>query len=360
MAEALNPLLYRRLKKLFRTVKISNLKQTFLAKRSRNILTDAPRLEYIHTGEYYQVCCPYCTDTKFRLYVNHMYGQKDAFGRRMSFLAVCYNDTACMNYPENREDFWDKMSAMDSDLEVARILPGDNRPPEERVVDWPGPCMRLTKLRDSHPAVEYVNSRGFSPEYLTKYFDVRYCLSSNYFLAMNRLIIPVHQRGELRGWQARYVGELPWKNKAKKKGLPPKYFTLPGMPRQSLIYNFDRAREYETGIVVEGPADTWAFGMMSMCTFGSTMTTWQRKRFLSIFRRRTGVLLYDPEAFDTRPVQELIAYLTRRMPGRFAAVKLPDDTDPGKFGRGGRAFLRDYVHDKAKEQGVKVSYKKVA
>lgn len=359
MSEVLNPLLYRRLKKSFGVVKISNRKQNFIAKKARDILTDEPRLEYLHTGEYYQVCCPYCSDQKYRLWINHMYGHKDSWGRRMSFLAVCYNDKACMNAYDNRQDLWERLSAMDDDLEVSRIMPGDETPPEERVIDWPGPCLPMTKLKAGNKALDYIETRGFTAEYLTKNFDVRLCLSSHYFLCRDRLIIPVFYKGEMRGWQARYVGELPWKHKEKKKGLPPKYFTYPGMPRSTLIYNFDVAKQYQTGIIMEGPIDVWAFGRMGMCTFGSTMTTWQRKRFLAIFRQRTGVLLYDPEAFEEKQTQDAIAYMTRRMPGRFAAIKLPEGSDPGKFGLEGREFLRDYVHDKAKEQGVKVSYKKV-
>ena len=35
----------------------------------------------ISSGEYYRVNCPFCNDTKHRLWVNHMYGQPDANGK---------------------------------------------------------------------------------------------------------------------------------------------------------------------------------------------------------------------------------------------------------------------------------------
>jgi hypothetical protein len=46
----------------------------------------------VHSGEYYRVNCPFCNDTRHRLWVNHMFGQPDANGQPMRFLVVCYND----------------------------------------------------------------------------------------------------------------------------------------------------------------------------------------------------------------------------------------------------------------------------
>jgi hypothetical protein len=353
MPDVLNPSLYQRLKRHFGVVRVVNPGQSFLARPIRDGITDEPKLDIKQSGEYYLANCPFCNDHRFRLYVHHMYGKRDDFGRKMTYMAICYNETACMTKEHNQAELKSIVEEMDGVLETARVRKGVEVPFEARKVDWPGPCRSLTKLKSRHSARQYLESRNFDIEYLTKHFDVRYCLDSHYFLARERLIIPVYDHGKLVGWQARYNGELDWKNKS--LNLPPKYFTLPGMPRRLLIYNFDKARDYSTGIIMEGPTDVWAMGLMGVCTFGATMTSLQLRKFLAIFRRRTAVLLYDPEEFEERAVKRLRETLTSKMPGRFAAIKLPEGTDPGALDR---SFLRDYVFQEAKKLGVKVSYKK--
>ena len=349
MPDVLNPLLYRKLKQHFGVVRVSNPGQAMSATAVLDFVSKKPRLNIAHPGEYYQVCCPYCHDSRFRLYVNHMYGKKDSFGRKMTFLAICYNDTACMSDDEKRDDLHNTLEEMDGVLERAKVLDGEPAPAEAREVDWPGPCIPLAQLKSDHPAIEYIRSRHFDPAYIGKQFDVRYCVDSHFFLARNRLIIPVYERGKLKGWQARYCGELEWKNKSLQ--LPPKYFTMPNMPRRLLLYNFDKAKEHYTGVIMEGPTDVWAMGAV-----GATMTTHQQRRFTTIFQKRSAVLLYDPEEFDDPATQRLVENLRSHMPNNLAVIKLPDGTDPGSLSR---EFLRDYVFTEAKKQGVKVSYKKV-
>lgn len=353
MPDVLNPYLYGRLKRHFRNVRISNDGQAMVATAVRSGINNEPRLSIAHAGEYYQVSCPFCNDTRFRLYINHMYGQKDAFGRRMKFLAVCYNDTACMSKPANQEEFWERLNEMEDEIERATIYQGDIVPEEAQEINWPGPCTRLDDLPDDHPARLYLEARSFDPDKIARVYGVAYCHDSHYYTARNRIIIPVFERGKLKGWQARHIGELNWKDKT--KNHPPKYFTYPGMPRRVLLYNLDNAKKYSTGIVVEGPTDVWSVGPMAVCTFGSTMTPQQRSRFKTVFRRRTAILLYDPEAFASAATRSLVAYFKKHMPGRFAAIKLPEGTDPGSLDR---EFLRDYVTEKAARRGVEISFKK--
>ena len=161
--------------------------------------------------------------------------------------------------------------------------------------------------------------------------------------------------GKRRGWQSRFVGELDWKG-PKKRELPPKYFTAPGMPRSELLYNLDRAKNYSTGVIVEGVTDVWSFGPMAVGLFGKNLTTEQYRKFLATFRKRTAVLLLDPEEFDSEGTGELVRMLRKAMPKSFAAVKLPMGTDPGSLDR---SFLRGYVAEQAADQGVTVSYRKV-
>lgn len=352
MPDVLNPVLYRQLRRHFGVVRVSNRGEAMASRLVRDN-QGAPRLAIAHSGEYYQVNCCYCHDTRFRLYINHMYGQRDDSGRLMRFLAVCYNDTACLSKYANQLDLYETLSALEHELSEVRVWQGVEVPEEAREVAWPGPCTRLDRLEDGHPARRYLESRSFDPDKIGRVYGAAYCHGSHYFLARDRIIVPVHEHGTLKGWQARYLGELDWADKSRPH--PPKYFTLPGMPRRMLLYNYDRARRYRTGVIVEGPTDVWSFGPMAVCTFGCSMTDVQRKKFLAAFRRRTAVLLYDPEAYERAATRNLVQFLHRRMSGQFAAIKLPAHTDPGSLDRG---WLRDYVADRAKRRGVTVDYTK--
>lgn len=356
MSEALNPHLYRRLKRHFGRVRIAHNGHAAKYVGIRDVVDDSPKLAFTHTGEYYQVCCPYCNDTRFRLYINHLYGKRDTFGRRMSFLAVCYNETACMSKEQNSRDLYETLSEMDGVLEECRIKEGKEVSEEAREISLPGPCKLLSELKPDHKARLYLQDRNLDPDYLAEKFGVMYCIDSHYFLARDRILVPVYDRDKLKGWQTRYIGELPWKDKTKKKDLPPKWFTYPGMPRRLLIYNFDRAREYETGVIVEGCGDVWGVGMPGMATFGSSMSYQQMKRILAVFRKRKLVLLYDPEEFNTAATKRLREKFARQLAGNFVAVKLPSGTDPGSLERD---FLRDYMKEKAAKKGLTLSFRKI-
>lgn len=350
--QVLNPILYRRLERQFGSVKVSAQGEAMLHRMGSDY-EGSKRLDIAHTGEYYQVNCPYCNDTRHRLYVNHMYGQQDKSGRRMLFLATCYNEH-CLDNSDNWKNFVDRVD--DTGLmDPANIKQGVIVPEEARVVAWPGPCREISRLNDSHPARVYLRSRGFDPDVICKYYGVRYCTDSNYSLCRDRLIIPIFEKEKLKGWQARYIGELDWKG-PNKKSLPPKYYSCPMSDfRSKCLYNFERMCEWETGIIVEGPTDVWNFGLMAGCIFGNSMTERQRERFRAKFKYRTGVVLLDPEEFDSPSSKKLMAYFRDAMPGQVCAVKLPEGFDPGSMDR---QVLREYVREQAAECGVRVRYKK--
>lgn len=359
MPDVLNDALYSRLKRLFGRVIVSAQGEAMQATGIRDIISDEPMLSIAHAGEYYRVNCFVCRDTRARLYVSHMFGKRDIFGRRMTFLAWCFNE-GCLYKPEHKADFLDRLDDSSGWVELASIRKGADVNADEIEVLMPGPCIPIGSLPPAHPARAYLEvDRGFDVSQLNDVFKVSYCTDSHYFLAKNRLIFPVYDRGKLRGWQARYVGELPWKTEDRelKRSLPPKYFTTPTSKFKSrCLYNFDHMKEWETGVIVEGPTDVWRFGSMSGCVFGNYVSDIQKRRLRAVFSRRTLVLLLDPEEFGKRSTRKFVDDMTVTMPGRFCAVKLPDGTDPGGLDR---TFLKEYVREQAAEQGVKVVYRKV-
>lgn len=350
----LNPELYQRLKRHFRHVKISNEGEAMIYRAVQDPITDRPRLDITQDGEYYCINCPYCLDTRFRLYINHMWGKRDESGRRLRFLAICYNES-CMDRPDNRADLQDILSATDGSLEQARIFPGKELSGDVAAMRLPGLVKTLDQLPGNHLARLYVESRGFDPDRLAKAYGVGFCTDSVFFLARQRLIIPIKHKNKLAGWQARYVGELDWRG-SRKADLPPKYFTAPGMRRSQFLANLDKAKHFHTGVLVEGWFDVFGFGPMAMPVLGSTVATLQQREFVATFSKRAGVLLLDPEEIEKRTTVRLVEQLMPQFSGNFAAIKLPRGTDPGSLARD---FLREYVADAAKDQGVQVSWGRI-
>jgi hypothetical protein len=92
-----------------------------------------------------------------------------------------------------------------------------------------------------------------------------------------------------------------------------------------------------------------------MCTFGASMSPWQRRRLCTTFKDGALVLLYDPEAMVTPTVQKLLAKLCAALPGQVAGVVLPEGFDPGQLEQ--ERMLR-FVSDEARKQGVRVRWQK--
>lgn len=356
MSAILNPALFGRLRRNFGDVKVVCSGEAWRAVKLRRQRVGTRRFIIDQSGEYYRINCPYCNDTRYRLYINHMFGQDDGDGRPMNFLAVCYNE-GCLSRIGNFQHFLETLNSC-GHLRYARVRPGVVVPETERAVVMPEQCRPLVDLPKKHPAREYLIERDFDPDYLSRHFHISFCEFSHWTLAQNRIIIPIYQEGVLRGWQARYVGELPWKDPEKKKGLPPKYFSCPNSKfRSRCIYNFDNMKQWQTGVLVEGPTDVWRGGSMFGCIFGNSATEWQRRMLVSVFRQRSLVLCLDPEEYESAATRRTVDWFLQRLgPKHFCAVKLPDGTDPGGLDR---EFLREYIRDEAAAQKVRVSYRKV-
>lgn len=355
--EVLNKELYRLLRNRFGEVRVSNPGAGFRAVPDRGSPTQ--RLNILRSGENYRVCCPFCQngDTRFHLYIHHRFGQRDLFNRDMRYMVNCFH--GCMADDDNYRQFLDGFIQYEDDLRLATVDRGVARN-EKLEVEWPGTCVPLMELPADHHVLTYLREeRHFDPAVLSRQYDVRYCEHSRrYRIMSDRLVIPIYQDGVLRSWQGRVPRELPWKQKPKVEGLPPKYFTAPDSAIRKLIYNWDRMRLWRTGVLVEGPMDVWRFGAMAGCVFHGSATADQLRKLLTAFRRKTLILLLDPEEREKEAVKRNIAYLRAALGKAFADVWLPEGLDPAKVKD--RAHLRRYVAAEARKQGTVVRWEVAA
>ena len=305
------------------------------------------------SGEEYVVSCPFCSDTRYRLTVNHRWGLKDPTSDSLNlWLLHCYNED-CQSIKENRDDLFRMVYGGyvgAGSLPLQRVTKGKT---QTRKMTYPGAMWLLDDMKarsPNHAAIEYLEARLMDPVYLAKRFGVAFCSDSS-GVAHNRIVAPVFYEGKLVGWQARSLGEP--------RGGTPKWYTSPGMKRGQVIYNFDTAKNYKTKVIVEGPPDVWGFGPQAMGIFGKSMANKQRKLLRSCTKDGDViVIMLDPdqhadERHKTHHIEKLKEQLesSSTFAGRVVTVYLPSGSDPGELERG---YMRQLTKEAAARQGLEL------
>src|SRR5262245_36254991 len=207
----LRPELYRRLTRHFGEVLISGEGEEMVATVEPDALTNKPRLIVDHSGEYYRVPCLFCNDQRHRLWINHRWGLWDPQTHGLNlWLCICYNED-CLNTYERQLALYNTVfdDTVQGNADV--VLFGARPRAGVGVADLPEVVHPLHRLRDDHPAREYLKSRGYDPDLLGRVLGVSYCVDGGvkYPGARGRIIIPVWQGGQFVGWQGRLIGEPP-------------------------------------------------------------------------------------------------------------------------------------------------------
>lgn len=338
MTQPLNPTLFALLQARHGSVLIANAGERAVGVRtSRSAVTGRARTDAARWGEYYRINCPYCHDTRHRLWVSYLLGADLGEARPAGWLAICYNDE-CLRQPGRRQDFLDELLQQSPAARRKLQAPAQLADADEiellKETTLPGQVVPLPALPAEHPARRYLSERGFNCDELSRVYGVGYCTAAPalYPVAQDRIIIPIRLGGVLVGWQARFVGEPPSKRIAK-------YYGMPGMPKRLLLYNYDLAQSQRLMVVVEGVTDVWRIGRPAVATLGKTLPLRQRQ-LLADWAAMHGdacVLVLCPDADDPKALaaaphlaQEL--RLSLRCP--VVELTLPTGYDPGQLDRG--------------------------
>ncbi len=182
----LNAQLYHRIRQQFGHVEIANQGEPLGVSGTRVLGNRRVGSNIVNPGEYYRVNCPFCHDTRRRLWINHSYGKIDPVnGQPLAHLAICYNDD-CLYDEANRNLLRDMLLGLRN--RGARTINWGNSSGGVvptgglREMPWPGSVTEIWRLFDSHPAILYLNDRGFAKSQLAQYgimfctqADGRYC-----------------------------------------------------------------------------------------------------------------------------------------------------------------------------------------
>lgn len=321
----LNDRLYQTLKARFGEVRLSNEGQRLISPSVYNPMTKRYDKGSDKSGEYYRVCCPYCHDKRFRLYVSHRWNTMGTdgkvFGRNLVF---CFNEHCSMQHFEDELQLY---------IGKRPSLGTHDEAPEETavfaVVSLPGRCPLLSELPANHAARAYIEKRRFDPDMLAKIWDVRFCTDapedSQGFvpgtrvitrMVKGRIIVPVYRSGDLVGWQARTL-----------TNQEPKYYTMPGLKKSQMLYNGDRAAKSRFGVVVEGVFDAFRVGERAVALLGKSMSHHQKQLTLAYWGSGALCILLDADAVED---MERISGMLGKDAFRWGSfcLTLPPDMDP--------------------------------
>jgi hypothetical protein len=319
----LNPGLFLRLQQLFGEVGVSNPGQPYVAEAYTDLRTGLRRERRSQSGEEYTVRCPYCDDRRRHLSFGHRWIDKP-------FLANCYH--GCLTGPDGRVrraelrrrilggTFLPASSVASADKPVpeAQAPAGIDGPQPE--VRFPGTAIPLNHLPPDHHARLYLHGRRFDPEELAARYGVAFCSTSENYMAVGRIILPVAMDGKVVGWQGRWPDD-------EKNSDRPKYYWPPVTPKRKFLYGFDTARLYRTVVLVEGVTDAWRVGTNAVAIFGKSLSNQQRQLLVEHWGSGAIVILLDADA--AADAAAIANELEPLMPGRILPVLLPAGLDPG-------------------------------
>jgi len=336
-------------------------------------------------GEEYRICCPECSDRTFRLYINHRFGTREEktgkLFNKFSSLMHCFNEEC--NLSKVREDI------------ISALQTGDCKtfeyPEETKIakikIPHPGKTIPIQDLKSDHPAITYLEKRGYSKEDAIP-FELSYCLESEFKVIEGRIIFPLIKNGVYLGFQARYLEDPPKKSSlpvCKKNGwvldintetkiitigshtypildhtrlivrvgdyVPEgkrfmesidKYWTAPGTKKSHTFFGWDLAKDSPYVVVMEGPLDVLKFGPPAIAMFGKAISPIQTRLLLSKWSDKKIIVLLDADAkkYSDNAVSILKPHVKDE---QVFSINLPEGRDPGDLDR---KYLHKLVEDK--------------
>jgi hypothetical protein len=295
------------------------------------------RMNVICSGEYYVLSCPYCHDTRGRLWVNHRWGVPDATTRTRNYwLAICFNEN-CLANEENRSDFIARTIWYQREARAGRVQLGAGRAENVgRPIPLPADYIRLDQLPEDHLARRYVLQRGFDPDELARDWGVGHSFACFTLSPCGRLLIPVCRLEQGKpvcwGWQSRSIEP--------NDETRYRYFTAPRLKKSHLLYGLERVDASTAPVLVcEGPTDCWRAGKNAVAVLGKHASEAQVRLIRKHLRGRPLVVALDPDAETT--AEELLARIQGVRAGSIlqpddapvAMLRLPDGRDPADCGR---------------------------
>lgn len=277
-------------------------------------------LKIYSPGEEYAVCCPICGDKRFRCYINHKF-DTEIEGVLQTHQVHCWNeecqqDRGLTKWLLDRYRMWKfnyhvpEITGVSNDVVAEGPMSVEEaaQESENRHSRLAG-VQKLSSLLPGHPALEYLKSRGLSPELVESSYGVGYKgKSPKYNNAASRLIIPITWEQYEIGWQARAIpGHTRLTPTGKNSDWPykePKYFTSPGFTKGRFMYNLDKARDFNVVVMVEGITDVWKVGPWGVAMLGKRLSFDQVHLLVQSCSEKRSWIVMLTDAWDRADVAD--------------------------------------------------------
>ncbi len=280
----LNPALYQALKQRFGLIKITREG----ARRQASYQPGATKEDVLEKGESYDVCCPFCGDTRLRCSVSYAWLSPGRDGRPRRDLIHCYNEGCREFYKESfTAQFEEAVRTGVSLARMAEILTPAPPPPEP--MRLPLGCVPLHELPGDHPAHLFLWEKyqgNLDPVKLGIQYGCQWTESPDprFPFAANRVIFPIYgEGGKLLSWQGRTINP---------KELKIRWYLPPGFA--TTIYRYDDIPVNAIPALAEGITSSICCGANGAALFGKTLDPRRAKMIAS--KWLTAVIVLDPEA----------------------------------------------------------------
>lgn len=346
-AQPLNLPLFRQLQARFGNVRINNAGQRRIVDYAPD--PSRPGRMRAHTrvyGEQYSCNCPFCGDQRHRLSLSYLYGEFDPVTHSSNHgLWRCFNEN-CQRNPANSDRLrsYTAMPFGTRPIQQVAVATSDTTEPPrtpDAMSSFPT-CISVDQLPAGHPAIAYLQSRGFDAFELAQAWQISYCeySATSSYLTQNRLIIPIFGYGTqvfaphphpsqliMAGWQARKIDET--------FDSRPKYFSCPGMEKSKLLYGLHMAMGRSGPVwLCEGVTDCWRVGPGAVAILGKVLSEYQLRVIVHHFPGRPIAVLLDRDArIDAEQIRIRLQRARCMSNGdrRVVLVELPSGrNDPGE------------------------------
>jgi hypothetical protein len=270
-----------------------------LGKDLRDYKINAKMVE--HWGECYAVNCPFCGDTRKRLWVSHAWGGTyEVEGNRVPVskgLVVCYNER-CLNNTDNWVTFCKYIEGSLKPVIVPKessVVSGG----KEAHVEFPSITYRVNGPGADPTVRQYLVDRGYDLDELGNCWDIRSGKIDFYDIPV--VVVPVMDSTHCVFWQARYPkgGEIPeFFRDGRRK---PKYYLPRGSKKSYLLYNLYNAAQTDYIVLTEGIFDAIRVGRSGVAMFGKDLSSRQLQDLQVLAGRKTVIWIPDkddPDAYS--------------------------------------------------------------
>lgn len=307
----LNPHLYKQLKHVFSHVEISSQGVDAQIRYTHDWGREGRIQANVVDGEYYRVNCPFCNDTRNRLFIHYRWGEyDDRTGYRLLHIANCFNEQ-CIDSYEKQKALLSLVYPHGVAFHATPLPRQTQQPKPNPPACMPQNCVPINLPNHDYDvpdealqeAQDYLIERGFDLDELQSRWNISYTSESQEPAPkiFHRIVIPVTgirtrlgkpgPQPYLAGWQAREVcPEL-------RPALFPKYMNSQGFKKSQVLYGLPQALKATGPVVItEGVTDVWRLGGNAVALFGKSLSDAQRRLLLKHFGSRPLVIFLDDDA----------------------------------------------------------------